>query len=201
MRRILLFGFLRDEAQDGTQGGGAGGGADGGKEKPPADPNARLAALEKELGDYKRKEREAKETEERSKGEWNSVIKRYEADLVEERNKRSEAEKRSKELEDTIGGFHKEKREGAFSEALAQHLGVSMSPRLRGLLPQTGLDTAPEKFDADYVKKVAAKIRELDPELKPSGKPIGNGAGGTPIGSDGKTDWRAVGAALAAGKL
>jgi hypothetical protein len=197
--RSIPFGFLREENKGDAGGGGGAGGA--GSEKPPADPGARMAALEKELGDYRRKEREAKETEERSKGEWNNVIKRYEKDLEDARGMTAAEKKRADELDAQIQSHAKAKREGDFTEALAKHLGINVSPRLRGLLPQTGLDTAPEKLDAEHVKKVAAKVRELDPDLKPGAKPIGNGGGGAPVGAGGEIDYVQLGRDLAAGKL
>lgn len=184
LRRLHMFGFLRDKAEEGGGGGGA------------APPDAELAKLRQENAAFKAKEAEIAKDKERSNGEWNSVIKRYETELEAERAKTAAHAKERDDAKAEAEGHKKAKRADDLGDAVAKALNVSMSPRLRGLLPQTGLDTAPEKLTPEHVAKVAAKVRELDPDLKPSGRPA-SAPGAGPVGADGKTDYRKLGEILA----
>jgi hypothetical protein len=188
---MLIRSVLRaPEGEAGAGGGGNGGGSD--------DAGAsELAKLKAENAEFKRKESEASAKAKKAEaeaakasGEVSKLVEHFEKQLAE----------RDAAIAGLTGerdGLLKGTRAKDLAEKVATRLGVSVSPRLLGLLPQTGEDVAPEKLTDALVGRVAESVLKLDPDLKNAGK--AGAAAGTAADSVSKDDpnyWRNVGRQL-----
>lgn len=192
MLRKFLQGVLR--APEGDEGGSGGGG----------DGKDALAKAQAELAEYKRKEAElnkkateAEKTAAKAAGESAKLAELYEAQIAALKGEHETTAKELAEHKAKIEAAERKERANALAGKVAAKLGVSVSPRLLGLLPQTGEDVAPEKLTDALIGKVTEQVLKLDPDLKSAGKP-GAAAGTAAAGVD-KDDpdyWRNVGRQL-----
>lgn len=188
--RALRSVLRAPEGESGAGGGGGSGGSDVAAEL--AATKAALAKLESEKAEASAKAKKAEAEAAKASGEVGKLVEHFEGRIAD-------LTKQLTEVSTAHEGLVKSGRQSKLTEAVAAKLGVQVSPILIGLLPQTGLDIAPEQISDAIVGKVAEAVRKLAPDLKPnrSAAPGPAGGSGQPLDQSDPAYWSQLGKSLA----